>query len=68
MLNPYPQRCATFEEVLPVHAIAPESVRPLERVEYEKLAKLGVFGEERVNPISRECSRPTKPGHPRSLH
>jgi Uma2 family endonuclease len=42
---------ATFEEVLPLHAIAPDTVRPLKRVEYEQLARLGAFGEERIELV-----------------
>jgi Uma2 family endonuclease len=38
-------------EVPPLHAIAAENIRPLKRVEYQKLAELGAFGNERIELI-----------------
>lgn len=41
-------RHAILEEVSDLHAITPELVRPLKRREYDKLAELGAFADERV--------------------
>jgi Uma2 family endonuclease len=39
---------AIFESMLDVDSLAPETVRPLRRVEFERLVELGMFEDERV--------------------
>ena len=56
--------------VLEGHEIEPERIRPLRRVEYERLVELGVFDDERVELLrgALVAMSPTDPSHDESVN
>ncbi len=54
---------------LEAHEVAPERIRPLRRLEFEKLVELGVFEDERVELLrgALVTMPPTDPSHDRSV-
>jgi Uma2 family endonuclease len=52
--------------MLDVDQLLPETVRPLRRAEFERLAELGMFDDERVELLAGQIITMTPPGSPDS--